>query len=123
MTCLDHRVEDEADRCVRCAAVHYAAHPAGCPCPECFDDGRDYSSDTGEDDLHEDYLGQRITGPDFDTRDREGDEPRLPLRPCAWCALRYSVADSDARTAPERAKYCGKVCAAKARVARRAPAR
>jgi hypothetical protein len=42
------------------------------------------------DDLSEDYPGQRISGPDFDTREFEGveDEP-LPLGECCHCGSLY----------------------------------
>lgn len=42
--------------------------------------------DEDEDDLSEDYPGQRITGPDYDTRDREGDtDPPCPIDPRKLC--------------------------------------
>jgi hypothetical protein len=51
---------------------HDDPHAPDCPCPECF--GGPEPADNDPQPLAEDYPGQRITGPDYDTRDREGRE-------------------------------------------------
>jgi hypothetical protein len=58
--------------------VHTTAHEPNCPA-QWFsdDDGRGVED---PDPTFEDYPGQRITGPDYDTRDREGDAFNLLRR-------------------------------------------
>lgn len=50
--------------------VRTTAHQPNCP--ETWADADYYGAEPSAADLHEDYPGQYITGPDCDTRDREG---------------------------------------------------
>jgi len=77
--------EERREACPGCGAAPGAGitatcyHPDGCghwraEAAAAEPHADDHTTEAGADDLHEDYPGQHITGPDFDTRDREGRE-------------------------------------------------